>query len=130
MDKNISKKKLGQFGIIIGIGIPLIIGYIFPLISGHVFRIWTLFIGIPLFIIGIIKPSFLLLPYKIWMEIGFILGWFNSRLILGIVYIIVLLPISLIMKCLGHDPLRNKKNNLNSYREIKKGYKIDINRIF
>ena len=44
--KQISKKMLKDFGILIGLGFPLIIGFIIPFISGHSFRIWTLFFGI------------------------------------------------------------------------------------
>ena len=69
-------------------------------------------------------------PFKAWMLIGDILGWINSRIILGLVYILVLIPIAGIMKCMKYDPLRKHKNNKFSYREDKKGYDIKIDRIF
>ena len=97
-EKLISKKQLREFGYITGIGIPLIFGYIAPLISGHIFGFWSLWIGVPLFILGILRPRLLFYPYQAWMKIGLTLGWINSRIILGIIFLFVLEPISLFMK--------------------------------
>ena len=131
MKKNsISQKQLREFGLLIGIGFPVIIGWLIPAITGHLFRYWSLWMGIPILILGIIKPPLLIYPYKIWMFIGLILGWINSRLILGLVFILVLQPISFIMKIFGYDPLRKKKISVLTYREIKEDYKVDFKRIF
>ena len=131
MKESISKKQLQEFGLLIGFGFPLIIGWIIPSIIGHFFRMWTLWISIPFLIIGILKPRLLFYPYKAWMAIGLALGWINSRIILGLIFLLVLQPISLIMKIFGYDPLRKKsKGNEISYRESKKGYEVNLNRIF
>ena len=42
MKENINKKNLKEFGIIFGLGMPLIIGWILPFFTGHTLRIWTL----------------------------------------------------------------------------------------
>ena len=99
----LSQKDLRQFGFLIGIGFPVIIGWLIPSISGHLFRFWSLWIGVPLFILGIIRPSLLLYPYKAWMKIGLALGWINSHIVLGLVFLLVLQPISLIMKLFSYD---------------------------
>ena len=72
-------------------------GWFIPYLRGHVFNYWTLLIAIPSFILAIFNPKLLLRPYKLWMKIGYILGWINSRITLGLVFILVLQPISLIM---------------------------------
>ena len=130
MENSNSIKRYKEFGYLVGFGFPLIIGYLIPYFSGHAFRTWTLFIGIPILIIGITKPYFLKYPFKLWMKIGHLLGWINSKLILGIVFIVVLQPISLVMKLLGHDPLRTKKNGEKSYREVKTNQKMNLKKIF
>ena len=130
MDEFISKKQLREFGILIGFLFPIIIGLIIPKISGHSFKLWTIFIGAPLIFIGLIKPIILLIPYKGWMKLGFYLGWINSRIILGLVFIVVLQPISLIMKITGYDPLRQKTIKSNTYKEKKENHKIDLTKIF
>lgn len=87
MKNLISDKKLREFGLLIGIGLPLIFGWIVPAISGHIFRSWTLIIGIPCLVFSFIEPRLLVYPYILWMKIGFLLGWVNSRIILGIIFI-------------------------------------------
>ena len=130
MKNHTSKKKLREFGFLIGITFPFLIGWIFPLIGGHPFRIWTLYISIPLIILAITKPDTLLYPYRAWINLGHILGWLNSYIILGLVFLIVLQPIALIMRILGHDPLKKKKLAQKSYRENKTNHKINLKKNF
>ena len=130
MDKLISLKKLREFGILFGILFPIFIGLLVPLIYGHPFRVWTIFPGIIHFFLAFLKPESLYYPYKLWMKLGMILGWINSRLILGMIFVLVVQPISLFMKLFGYDPLRKNTANLSTYREVKKNYKIDLTRIF
>ena len=110
-------KNLQEFGITIGIGIPLIFGIIIPHIVGHPIRGWTIYIGIMFIIFGIFFPNKLKKTYKVWITIGEILGWINSKIILGMVFIIVLQPISILMKLTGYDPLSMKRNQKKSFRE-------------
>ena len=117
METKLAKKDLKEFAFVLGFGLPLIVGWLIPIIFGHQFRIWTLWVGTIFLLIGIIKPTLLHYLYILWMKIGELLGLINSYLILGIVFIIVLLPISLFMKTTGYDPLRKKKKKLSSYRE-------------
>ena len=128
--KNPDKKQLRNFGFLIGLGFPLIIGFLIPLVGGHDFRKWTLLISVPSLIIGIIKPTLLNRPYKLWMRLGYFLGWINSKLILGLIFLLVLQPIAFIMKLFGYDPLRTKNNFLDTYRESKINHKVDLTRIF
>ena len=123
------KKKLRDFGLLLGFGFPILIGWIIPGISGHLFRIWTLWIGIPFLILGILRPNLLFLPYNLWMKLGHILGWVNSRIILGIIFLLVVQPIALIMRTFGYDPLRKRTNQKKTYRENKNN-EIDLTRIF
>ena len=130
MKNHIPKKTLREFGFLIGFIFPFLIGWILPLIGGHSFRNWTLFISIPSIILAFTKPILLLYPYRAWMKLGNILGWVNSRIILGLVFLIILQPIALIMRILGHDPLRTKKFAQESYREIKTNHKVNLKQIF
>ena len=125
-----SNKELRKFGLFVGIAFPLILGGIIPFIYGHPFANWTIFIGIPLIILGIIQPKLLLLIYKVWIQLGTILGWINSRIILGIIFILILIPISFVMSLVGHDPLRIRRKNQTSYRENRNDQIIELTRIF
>ena len=130
MKEIISNKQLREFGLLIGFGFPLLIGWLIPAFTGHGFRVWTLFIGMPAFIIGTISPRLLYYPYKNWTALGNILGWVNSRVILGLVFMIVLVPIAFIMRLTGYDPLRTKRKGEKTYRENQKNHQTDLTRIF
>ncbi len=130
MKNNISQKVLREFGYLIGFTFPILIGWLLPSIGGHPFRIWTIWVSIPSLIIAIIKPSLLFYPYKAWMRVGNVLGWLNSHLILGLVFLIVVIPISMIMKIIGYGPLKLVKSSQKSYREIKTNYKVNLKKIF
>ena len=127
MNEILTKKKLREFGFLVGLGIPIIIGLIIPIILNHSFRLWTLFLGGPLLILAIFYPKLLFYPYKFWICLGNLLGRINSSLILGLVYICLLIPIAFIMKIFGYDPLKSKKVQTKTYKEITKYNKIDLN---
>tara|TARA_B100000242_G_C42834122_1_gene387495 strand:+ start:118 stop:510 length:393 start_codon:yes stop_codon:yes gene_type:complete len=130
MKEIISKKQLREFGILIGFGFPLLIGWLMPALIGHEFRVWTLWVGFIGLLFGMTSPRLLYYPYKFWMKLGLTLGWVNSRIILGLVYIIVLLPIAFVMRLIGYDPLRTNLKEVKTYRENRKNHKTELTRIF
>tara|TARA_B100000212_G_scaffold299243_1_gene243853 strand:- start:75 stop:467 length:393 start_codon:yes stop_codon:yes gene_type:complete len=130
MKEIISKKQLREFGLLIGFGFPLFLGWLIPALTGHGFKEWTLWIGFLGLIIGLTSPRLLYYPYKGWMALGHTLGWINSHIILGLVFILVLLPIACIMRLTGYDPLKSRRKGEKTYREIQKNHKTDLTRIF
>ena len=76
------------------------------------------------------SPRLLYYPYKFWMKLGLTLGWVNSKIILGLVYMILLLPIAFVMSLIGYDPLRTKQNGKKTYKENRKDHQTDLTRIF
>ena len=130
MKEIISKKKLRDFGLLIGFGFPLLIGLLIPALTNHGLRAWTLWVGFLGLLIGLTCPRLLYYPYKGWMAIGHALGWINSYIILSLVFIFVLQPIAFIMRLKGYDPLRRRRKGGKTYREKRKDYKTDLTRIF
>lgn len=131
MNRKKNIKELREFGIIFGTFLPLIIGFLIPKIFNHQFRIWTLIVGISSILLGLLNPSKLFYPYKLWMKLGEILGWINSRIIFSLIFILILLPISFIMKLLGHNPLNLKiSEKKKSFKNIVHERKTDLNKIF
>ena len=130
MKETISKKQLREFGLFIGFGFPILIGWLLPSLFKHEFRVWTLWVGIPGLILGLTAPRLLHYPYKGWMVLGHALGWVNSHIILGLVFIFVLQPIAFIMRLTGYDPLRRRRKGEKSYRENRRNHQTDLNRTF
>ena len=130
MKETIQKKQLREFGLLIGFGFPILFGWLLPLLFGYEHRAWTLWLGIPGLILGLIAPRLLHYPYMGWMALGHLLGWVNSRIILGLVFILLLQPMAYIMRLTGYDPLRRRRKGENTYRENRQKLQTDLTRIF
>ena len=105
--QEITKRTLRQFGLMVG-GIFLFIG-IWPFAWRHeAVRLWAVVPGTLLIAAGVVIPSLLREIYKAWMFIGHILGWINTRIILGIVFYGIVTPMGIVMKMMGRDPMRRK----------------------
>ena len=122
-----STRQLREFGLVVGGLIVLLFCWLLPALHRHPPALGPLWIGAPLLILGLIAPRLLHQPYRAWMALGHGLGWINSHLILGLVYVLVLLPIALIMRLLGHDPLRRRWDaNATTYREVREPKPINL----
>ena len=104
---------------------------IWPLLHRTASPTWPIVLGSLFIAMGLIAPKQLQQPYKLWMLLGHGLGWVNSHLILGLIYLVVLQPIAITMRLLGHDPLRQElRPDLESYRENCEDKTVNLNRPF
>jgi Saxitoxin biosynthesis operon protein SxtJ len=111
-------KQLRSFGLMVG-GIFTAIGA-WPLVGAQPLRWWAIGLGGLLMVLGGTVPQVLALPYRGWMAVGHVLGWINTRIILGVVFYALLTPMGLIRRALGHDPMRmNGDSKQDTYRVLK-----------
>ena len=102
-----------SFGIVFSI-VFLIIS-IWPLLNNSEIRLWSLFVSVIFLILGL-KESNILTPLnRIWFKIGIIIGNFVSPLVMGVIFFLVVTPISFFMKLIGKDILNLKKKECSSY---------------
>ena len=57
---------------------------------------------------GLLVPTALRWFYVAWMKFAFILGWINTRILLGVFFYIILTPGSLLLRLFGKDLLEEK----------------------
>jgi saxitoxin biosynthesis operon SxtJ-like protein len=62
-------------------------------------------LGSFLLVAGLALPVALAWPYRAWMAFAHGLGWFNTRLLLVLVFYLMLTPLGLLMRILGKRPL-------------------------
>jgi len=96
----ISKKILRKFGLMVG-GIFLLLGFWIYYSSQSFVGIIFLFIGILLFVFGLLFTNSLSGVFKVWMGFAFALGWVMSRVLLTLLYFFVITPIGFIAKMVG-----------------------------
>jgi hypothetical protein len=97
-----------SFGLTVG-GVLLLFAA-FTLWRGHATRAEVLGgIGAVLVVAGVVRPSALAGLAVAWGKVGHALGWFNSRVLLTLMFVLVLWPIGVISKLFGNDPLERRK---------------------
>jgi hypothetical protein len=100
-------KELRSFGLIVG-GIFSVIGLWPLLLRGESVRPWALICAALLLLPAVVYPRVLKPVRRVWMAIGHVLGWINTRIILGIVFYGLVAPMGVIMRAFGKDPMRRR----------------------
>lgn len=115
----VTKKTLRQFGLMVG-GVFLLIG-LWPFVwRQESVRIWAVVPGSILAVAGLTMPGVLKHVYQGWMWVGHMMGWVNTRIILGVLFYGVVTPMGLIMKLAGRDPMRRGyEPDAQTYRVIR-----------
>jgi hypothetical protein len=97
-----------SFGITVGSALALI-----ALVSAwrdHAVRAEALAgIGVVLVVTALARPNLLAAPARAWMAVGHALGWFNSRVLLTLMFFVVVWPIGLLARLFGSDPLERRR---------------------
>jgi len=101
-------KQLRSFGFMVG-GIFAVIGLWPVLFRNDDPRLWALVLSSLLLIPALVMPLSLGPVYKGWMAVGNVLGWINTRVILGIIFYGLFTPIGLIRRLLGAEDLMHRK---------------------
>jgi hypothetical protein len=69
---------------------------------------WWLGGGVLFLLAGIAAPGILKPVYLAWMTFAFLLGWINTRVILGLFFYCVMTPVGLVLRLTGKDLLEEK----------------------
>ena len=125
-DIKISSNK--SFGIVFTVVFGLIAFW--PLIKGNDIRLWSLIISIIFLVLGLINSKILTPLNKLWFKFGIFLGNFIAPIVMSIIFFLVVTPTGIIMKLLGKDLIKLKKNNEKSYWIEKKNIKSSMKNQF
>lgn len=107
-------RELRHFGLLVG-GILAVIA-VWPVVfRGESPRTWVLILAAALIALGLVFPRALRSVYRLWMRMGHLLGWFNTRLLLSVVYFLVMTPTGMVMRLVGRDPLDRRLGDRPSY---------------
>lgn len=106
-----SDKKFGSFFCII-----FVIATIwFVLVSSLV---WSVIFGLlagVFAVLALVIPTALQPLNRLWYGLGMLLGKIVSPIVLGIIFFVLISPVSLTTRLFGRDELRIKKRNVKSY---------------
>ena len=115
-----SKKELRSFGFILAAGffavgmIPVVFRHASP---GRA----ALALSFAFAVTGFLVPNALRHVHRVWMLLGNILGWINSKIILSLLFYIVVTPLRFLMTVAGNDPMNRKFDpKTDTYRIVRK----------
>lgn len=100
-------KDLRQFGITLSL-ILILLGAIHFVRHRMVISQWFFSIGLIVLCLSALKPVLLRSVYAVFLKIAHAIGWFNTRVILIVIFFVVVTPISVIIRIFGKDPLNRK----------------------
>lgn len=100
----VSAKRERSFGLTVGAVCCIL--WAIAIWRGRGNPFWLGGLGGLLILLGWIAPAWLRLPSAAWWTLSHILGWINSRVILTVLFFCVFVPVGLLMRLLGRDPLR------------------------
>lgn len=94
-----------SFGLVIAAGFTLVA--LLPLWRPpHQPRWWALAIAIGFALLALLWPKGLAVLNRLWLRFGLLLSAIVSPVVLGLLFYTTLLPIGLMMRIFGKDPLR------------------------
>lgn len=115
--KPLTRKELRDFGLLFAVLLALIFGVLRPWLGHHPVPSWPLPTAGGLALLALLWPRALFPLYWIMMRIGDIIGPIVSRVILALTFYLAVMPIGLLMRASGHDPMRRRMDaQANTYR--------------
>jgi len=83
----------------------------------------TAIIGVLLVLGGLIRPQVLKYPSAAWWKLAAILGYVNARVLLTLLYSVLLVPISVVWRMSGNDPLARRRDGYKGWLPSPDRYK-------
>jgi Saxitoxin biosynthesis operon protein SxtJ len=88
---------------------------LWPLLHHAPLRLWALGLALVFLIVALFAADWLAPLNRVWFKIGLALNAVVSPIILGVLYFAVVVPFGLILRWRGHDPLRLKQSDAETY---------------
>jgi len=118
INHNPDKTELRKFGLIFAVFFSLFFGLLLPWIWDKPSPTWAWIVSGVFVAFALLFPAALRPVYVVWMKIGHVLGWINTRIILGIIFFILFAPIALVFRIFGRDSMDRKlDDSARSYRK-------------
>ena len=113
----LDNKGLRNFGLTTGAIVVALFAFFFPWVFDANMPLWPWILAGALWVPALLMPGVLQPVYTRWMKIGHAIGWVNTRIILGLLFYVMVLPMGLILRLFGKDPMARKQDaSASSYR--------------
>ena len=122
---DMTPRELRNFGLVTAAMLVLFFDILIPWIWGIALPVWPLIAASVLILMALVYPKSLGPVYTVWMKFANVLGWINTRIILGLIFYTLFMPVGFVVRAVS-DPLRRKRDDASpSYREESRQPKIE-----
>ena len=128
MEKKIKVSSNKSFGIVFSIFFLLVSVYL--LLNNDPIYYWSIFVYFIFLVLGLMNSKILSPLNLLWFKFGILLGKIVSPVVMGLIFFLVVTPISIILKIFGKDVLNLKFNNNKTYWIVKDGPKSNMKKQF
>ena len=97
-----------SFGVVFAVVFAIIA--LLPLFHGGSVRLWSLGVAVVFAVLAFFAPQVLAPLNRLWLKLGLFLHKIVNPIVLGIMFYGVVTPTGLLMRLLGKDPLRLKRD--------------------
>lgn len=113
----LDRSGLRKFGLVTSLAFVVIFVVLLPWLFSFDRPLWPWLVAAVLSTWALLAPHTLNPVYQAWMRLALLISRVTTPLVLGIVFFLVFLPVGILMKLVGHDPMRRKLDALaTSYR--------------
>ena len=83
----------------------------------------TAAVGATLVVLGAVRPSLLARPHVWWWRGARMIGDFNARVLLSVMFVVVFVPIGVLWRLTGKDPLARRRRTTSGWSPYPSRYR-------
>jgi len=111
-------KEIRSFGLIFSLLVVLIFAGLMPWLFNQSMSVWPFVVSTVAALLALLAPSALRPLHSLFIKLGTLLGFINTRILLFIVFFGLFLPVGIIMWLVRRDILGRKPSTDDSYRKL------------
>ena len=113
-DDLVTRSSDRSFGVVVTVACTVV--GLFPLLNGEPSRWWLLAVAGVMLVVTLVRAELLSPLNRVWFRFGLFLHRVVNPVIMAVIYFAVVTPTGLIMRAVGKDPLRLRRDpNAESY---------------
>ena len=113
----LTDRELRMFGAILAVAFVVVFCVLLPWLYDRQIPWWPVGVAAALLLFAATWPQSLAPVHRGWMRVGHVLGWINTRLLLGAVFFLLVVPMGALLRLFGrHGIARGRDPDAASYR--------------
>ena len=111
-------KEIRSFGFFLSLLVVLIFAGLMPWLFNQSIFLWPFVVSTVTALLALLAPSTLRPLHSLFIKLGTLLAFTNTRILLFIIFFGLFLPVSIIMWLVRRDILGRKPSTVDSYRKL------------